>query len=381
MILRPYGLLIDGRLEIGLELRIEDGHILQIRPHTGVPDTYVVSPAFVNAHSHMEYRGLQGKIGQRQWWPWIRQITKLKMEEAEADVRRATLRASAENRATGVALIGEHSDRPYAGEAMAKNRLEGIIFQEVITFFESESPEEKLAAVERKAEKQRQDFDGPVVPNPHAVYSVDRGTLARFGRSNDPISIHLAESQAESEFTVTGGGPIGDFYREFGVPCEPTGVGVFQTAKALSLVRSGAQIVHGCDLSPGEIEELAASGASVAHCPRSNEALGCPRAPVREMLDAGVVVGLGMDSPASSGSIDVFQEMRSALATSEGRGAPLSAEEIWRMATVSGAESLSRKGWQIEEGSKAPLIKIHVEGAHRTEDVIEMGSPERVEWV
>ena len=49
MILRPYGMVIEGTFELGLEVVIEDGVIQQMRPHTGVPDLYILSPAFINA--------------------------------------------------------------------------------------------------------------------------------------------------------------------------------------------------------------------------------------------------------------------------------------------------------------------------------------------
>lgn len=358
-----------------------DGQIVEVRPHTGIPELYVVSPAFVNAHSHLEYRGLQGAIEEREFWPWIREITRLKPEQDLGQVRSDTHLAALENRRTGVALIGEHSDRPYSGEAMAKAGLQGVIFQEVITLLEREAPEEKLASVAEKAEHQRKAFAGDVQLNPHAIYTVDPGTLRKFGESKSPISLHLAETPDESAFTKSGEGPIAEFYRNTGVPFEPTGLSAFGAAKLYGLVRPGAQLVHCCDLSDAEIEELSGSGATVAHCPGSNAALGCPPAKVREMLDARIDVGLGLDSPASSGPIDMFEEMRCALKASLRRNAPVLAEEVWRMATSMGARSLGFQGWDIRRDSSVPLIKIHIPDALETEDLIERCSPGMVEWL
>lgn len=381
MTLRPFGIVLDGTLELGLEVELYARVIAEIRPHRGVPDPYILSPAFVNAHSHLEYRGFQGAMQETQWWPWIREITERKREQQIEDVRRDALLAAQENVRTGVGLIGEHTDRPVSAGALEAAKLPGVLFQEVITFFESEAPSEKLKTVADRAGLQRKAGCAPVHLNPHAVYTVDQDTLRRFGACSDPISLHLAESPEESRFTGEGAGPIAEMYQRFGVPFEPTGKSIYETARDLGLVRPGAQLVHCCDLSAAEIEDLAQRGATVAHCPRSNVALGCPTAKVREMLDAGITVGLGMDSPASGGPIDMFAEMRAAIEVSASRGAAVSAEEVWRMATSMGAATLGREGWAIQPGANIPLIKIHLDDADSIEDVILRGCPDKVERV
>ncbi len=384
-LIRPYGIVVDGGLELGHEFVVENGRVVEVRPHSGIPEPYVVSVPFVNAHSHLEYRGLLGAIEETEFWPWIREITRLKplqsMESVEAD----TFRAAEENRRTGVALIGEHSDRPYAGGALRKNDIGGWLFQELITLFERESPEAKRRCV---AERLAENLVGAPaaghiqgVVSPHALYTVDQDTLRDFGEGGARFSIHLAESPAESQLTRDGSGPIAEFYRSVGAPLLPTGESAFGRAKGLGLVRQGAQLVHCCDLSTDDVEDLARSRATVAHCPRSNAALGCPIAPIREMLDAGVQVGLGLDSPASSGPIDFFAEMRAAASAAKKRGRPISFEDIWRMSTSMGARSLWREDWDLRVGWQGPLIAVHVDGAHRIEDVILGGTPESVEWL
>ena len=89
------------------------------------------------------------------------------------------------------------------------------------------------------------------------------------------------------------------------------------------------------------------------------------------MLEAGVRVGLGLDSPASSGPIDVFAEMREAIASSHRLHEPIAPEAVWRMATEPLPWSPQRSEW----------IAIHIPDAHHTLDLIERGMPELVERV
>lgn len=381
MTLRPYGLVIAGRLDLGLELVLDDGVIQEIRPHTGVPDSYVISPAFVNAHSHLEYWGLMGKMDAAEYWPWIRQITAAKQEQTPEQVRQDCLEAARLNKESGVALIGEHNDRGFSGEALASAGIGGVLFQEVITT--NGVPEEKVRLSREAAAANQKAFQGPVRVSPHAYFTVHREVLREFGAGGDPFSIHVAETEAESQFTLSGEGVIADHYRKFERPFQPTGKTIVGTLDELGLVRKGAQFVHCCDISPDEALLLASRGVTVAHCPRSNVRLKCPPAPVREMLDAGVSIGLGMDSAASSGPIDMFEEMRAALDVSVGRRRPLAAEEVWLMATSMGAVSLpiETPAWEIEVGSSVPLIRIDLGSAMCTEDLIQSGTPASVSFV
>ncbi|MCH8979335.1 MAG: amidohydrolase family protein [Armatimonadetes bacterium] len=379
--LRPYGLVADGRLELGLEVVLgEGGAVSEIRPHTGVPDQYVLAPAFVNAHSHFEYRGLQGAVHESGYFAWIKALTKLKRAQSSAQVRQDCQLAAAENRACGVAFVAEHSDRPFSGEAMATQSLDGAIFQEVITFAESADPAEKLERVAESMRKNAQHFHGDIAMAPHAPWTVDTETLKALAESGERLSIHVAESVHENAYFKEARGPIADACAEVGIE-HPHGARTVAFLADLGYLRQGVQFVHACDVDPDEVALIASAGVSVAHCPRSNEALDCPRAPVREMLDAGVLVGLGLDSAASAGPIDMFAEMAAALRVSEGLGRPITPEEAWRAATTMGAECLGRSNWDVAVGSSAPLIKIHVQDAQHVEDLIVQGSPESIEWV
>lgn len=381
MVIRPYGLMVSGELCLGLELVREGRRIVEVRPHTGIPEPFVVSVPFVNAHSHLEYRGFQGKFEGLSYWDWIRELTRLKATQTAEEVRHDCFLAAKENRRTGVGLIGEHSDRPFSGEALASAGIGGVVFQEVITVFERESPEAKLEEIKQKAAENSMHFSGRVVLSPHALFTVDRWTLLMLGESAGPLSLHLAESVYEREFTEKGKGPIADFYQANGVSVEPFGLSPTATAASFGFVRHGLQLVHVCDLSAADLDLVAGQGASVAHCPRSNEALGCPRAPIQELLQKGVKVGLGMDSAASSGNVDMFEEMRSALDVSNLRGKSLSGENVWKMSTEMGAETLGFSDWKMEPGFEGEFIAIEIEDAQTAEELILRGSPEKVRWI
>ena len=135
----------------------------------------------------------------------------------------------------------------------------------------------------------------------------------------------------------------------------------------LGLVNPRLAAVHMTNLLPGEIEELAARGASVVHCPESNLKLASGLCPVSRLAAAGVNVALGTDGAASNNDLDMLGEMRTAallgkLAAGDATACP--AADVLRMATLGGARSLGlddRIG-SLEPGKSADAAAIDLRG-------------------
>jgi 5-methylthioadenosine/S-adenosylhomocysteine deaminase len=129
------------------------------------------------------------------------------------------------------------------------------------------------------------------------------------------------------------------------------------------LLRQGLSLAHCVHLSDGDIALLAASGVSVSHNPKSNSRYGNGVAPLRRLLDAGVVVGLGTDGPDSTFSCDIFEEARLAafLARATARDPlALTADEALGLATGGGARALGLEGQvgRLQAGSRADVIVV-----------------------
>lgn len=373
-------MLSGGRVETGLEVEVAEGCIQSVRPWSSAARAesgLLLSPAFVNAHSHLEYYDLLGKMPDLEYWSWIREITRIKQSRKFESVEGAAVSAAFANIATGVSAIGEWSDWPVSAAALTEARLDGRLFQEVITLAEADREEEKLEACTQKAAKAAQHSRLPVHITPHASYTTSRTVLQESARSSQPQSIHVCETEHENQFFEHGTGVIADFYRSMSIPFDAPGLRTVPYLDSLGLLKPTTQLVHCCAINESDIQIIARSGATAAHCPRSNRALGCPPAPVASLLRAGVSVGLGLDSAASSGPIDMFAEMRSALSTSALIDDSLSASQVWSMATELSAASifLSRE-WRIEAGLRPDLLLLSYRGDLDAQ--IREGSPEDV---
>jgi cytosine/adenosine deaminase-related metal-dependent hydrolase len=174
----------------------------------------------------------------------------------------------------------------------------------------------------------------------------DSAELAR--RLGLRLHTHLAETVEEEEYCR---GLFG---------CRPV-----EYLEQVGWLESDVWCAHCVHLSDEDVTALGRARVGVAHCPTSNLRLGAGVAPVRELLDAGVPVGLGVDGSASNERGDLFLEVKQALLVARGRGGPdaLTAREAFRLGTRGGAEVLGRGDLgSLEPGKAADLACWRLDG-------------------
>ncbi|MDN5764540.1 MAG: 8-oxoguanine deaminase [Humibacillus sp.] len=150
------------------------------------------------------------------------------------------------------------------------------------------------------------------------------------------LHTHLAETTDEAEFCR--------------VHFDKTPV---EYMESVGWVGDDVWFAHGIHFDEAGIDTLAGTGSAVAHCPSSNARLGAGVARTRALRDAGVMVGLGVDGPASNESSSMLEEARHALLFARATGGPtaLGVRDALEMATIGGAKVL---GWDDQIGSIEP---------------------------
>ncbi|MBO6656426.1 MAG: TRZ/ATZ family hydrolase [Pseudomonadales bacterium] len=185
---------------------------------------------------------------------------------------------------------------------------------------------------------------------PHAPYSVtDEGfeKVRLYSEQLDaPIHLHLHETTQE----------VRDAINE-------SGLRPVARMQELGLLSASLQAVHMTQLREDEIEQLAANGVQVVHCPESNMKLASGTCPVAQLVEAGVNVAIGTDGAASNNDLDMIQETRSASMLSKlasGDATSLSADQCLEMMTLGGARflGLSDDIGSLEPGKQADLCAI-----------------------
>lgn len=164
--------------------------------------------------------------------------------------------------------------------------------------------------------------------------------LAR--RKGVRLHTHLAETLDEETRCLA----------EFG--CTPA-----EYADKLEWLADDVWLAHTVHLAPAAIRRLGATRTGSAHCPTSNGRLGTGISPVRDLLDAGSPVGLGVDGAASNESGGLAEELHQSLMQARQRGGPtaLTVRQALWMGTMGGARCLGRERelGSLEPGKLADL--------------------------
>ncbi len=360
----------EGQVLSGHSVVIHDGKILALLPtddattrydaaeHVKLPDHALV-PGLVNLHTHAAMtllRGLSDDLPLMRWlqehvWPAEAKHV------SEQFVYDGSVLACAEMLRGGITTF---NDMYFFPGAAARAALEsgmraaiGIIAIEFPTAYASD-PDDYLRKGLAVRDELRDETRISFCMAPHAPYTVSDKTFERIMVMADeldlPVHVHMHETLEEIETSLSR-------HKE-----RP-----LARLNRLGLVGPRLIAVHSVHLDAGEIGLLAASSASIAHCPSSNLKLASGFAPVEQMRIAGINVGLGTDGAASNNRLDMFQEMRTAALLAKavcGRAEAMPASAALKAATLNGARALGleRQIGTITPGKQADLCAVSFEG-------------------
>jgi 5-methylthioadenosine/S-adenosylhomocysteine deaminase len=130
-------------------------------------------------------------------------------------------------------------------------------------------------------------------------------------------------------------------------------------------------VAHAVWLDDAEIELLAATGTSVAHCPCSNMKIASGPARIGDLRSAGVTVGLGSDGEKENNNLDLIEEMKFASLLQKVTLLDPTVGDPWdvlAMATIDGARALGldRETGSLEPGKRADVVTVWMGGLHTT---------------
>ena len=374
---------------------LQDGLIASIGPAQDLPDTadevidargHLVVPGLVNTHHHM-YQSLTRAVPAVQnaeLFGWLRGLYPIWAGLTPEMVRVSTQVAMAELLLSGCTTSSDHlyiyPNGVRLDDSIEAARAIGMRFVATrgsMSVGESagglppdslvEDEDAILIDTQRLIERYHDADHGAMTQvgvAPCSPFSVSRdlmktsAELAR--RYGVRMHTHLAENDHDVAYSL----------EKFG--CTPA-----QYAQDLGWTGADVWHAHCVKLDEPGISLFAATRTGVAHCPCSNMRLASGIAPVRQMLNAGVPVGLGVDGSASNDGANMLAEARQALllarlrksleaphTNAQGRTlfgcdtAPMemTARDALRLATRGGAQVLGRNDiGQLAPGMCADL--------------------------
>ena len=330
------------------------------RAHTGETidlGERVLLPGLINAHCHLDYTALRGKIAPRESFAdWIRAINAEKARLTDQDYIDSIDAGFAEAMRFGTTTIANLT---------AFSNLIAAIKEPVRTWWFGElidvrNPEQADGIVDDAVEHLMSASHWGLAP--HAPFTASTRLYARCEeiaqRNNVLLTTHLAESREETLMFRDGTGPAFDFLKGIGRQMDDCGRET-PVARFLRTRMIGERwiIAHLNELDAGDFELLqSAAKFHIVHCPRSHAFFGHAPFALQRLTDLGFNICLGTDSLASNSDLSLFAEMRELLRKEPG----LAPREALEMATIRGAAAIGQQNLLgvIRPGASADLIAL-----------------------
>jgi len=364
------------------DVAVDKGKIVDIKPNITLQaektldaSGCVISPGFINGHSHVYQSLIEGLGYDMHFNPWnwrflFPVVSKITPEDAKAS---ATL-AALEMIKNGVTTISDHwylhTDMENIYQVTDIFDQSGMRSQMVFGFLDetfagikSDSDEMTMVKSEDllidEARKFYETWHGKkrttVAMGPGSTEDISESLMLKVVALSKELDINLSTH-------VSGWIEINTYtIRQFGERD-------LEHFHSLGLTGPKGVMFHAVWLSDREIEIMAQTGTKVVHCPIANAYLGYGISPISHFLSRGITVGLGTDGAASY-TYDMLEVARTAgmlQKASKLDAEAVTAEELLEMLTIKGAKVLGidDEVGSLEIGKRADVIVVDFKKPH-----------------
>lgn len=350
-------------------------------------------PGLINAHCHLDYTSMAGKIPAPKYFPdWVKIMLSFKSHWSCSEFAESWLSGAKMLLNGGVTTVADIESvpelLPQVWEAtplrvisclemtgVKNQRLAGDVLGETLGIIDH------LPNIDRKH----------AALSPHSLYATQpdliRASVQTAAERQFRLTTHLSESESEFQMFCDGKGPFFDWLKGQRKMDDCGKGSPVRLAHEYRLLSPTFLAVHVNYLAPGDAEIIGRSGTHVAHCPRSHEYFGHDPFPYESLIAVGTNIALGTDSLASirktggqAPELSLWEEMRSFAASHPGVGP----KEIFGMVTQNAARALGMEDriGTLKPGFAADVIaKTHLGPVHEKrllEELLHSGSVREV---
>jgi len=320
----------------------------------------IIMPGLINTHTHAAMVAFRGLADDLPLMTWLNEyIFPAEGKLDEEKVYRATLLACSEMIMSGTTCFCDMYLFEDAVARAAKRSGMRAVVGEVLYDFPSPNYgpiEQGFAYSEMLIKKWKNDPLIKIAVEPHSPYLCSPDLLKKassIAKSHDlRLIIHVSETESEvknmkDKYGLTPVGHLAD----------------------VGILAPNLLACHCVALTDEDILLLRQFDVKVSHNPESNMKLASGIAPIPELLETGICVGLGTDGCASNNNLDLFQEMDTAAKLHKVNTfdpTVLDSTTVLKMCTIEAARALGLEEvtGSLEIGKKADIIVLDTQKPH-----------------
>lgn len=325
--------------------------------------TGIVTPGFVNTHTHLSEALATGMGSELRLFQWGEHIVgPLGEVLTSEDAREGTALRSIELLLSGVTTVNDMFVHGNPSEQASLGVVDGLVtsgLRGVVSFGAEDLPggpgSQPWASVERILDEQYA-LESAAQATELVSFRYGVGTL--LGQSDALLDVGTAACHDRGWAVHTH---LHETREELAASDERWGQRTAEHAESIGLLARPLIAGHAVWVTDSDIELLVRRSTSVAHNPIANMILGSGVAPIPRLIEAGIPVGIGTDGAASNDSQNMLEAIKFAALLQKVSSldpAAMTADTALELATIGGARALGMDHLigSLDGGKRADVV-------------------------
>ena len=321
----------------------------------------VIMPSMVNTHVHLEFSANKTTLVYGDFVKWLKSVISnrdILKKNCDNNCYETAIEDMLES---GVLIFGAVSS---FGDDMAScfEAPQKVVYFNEILGSHPDMVDEIKSDFDKRVQKSFELKSETFIPalSVHAPYST-HPLLAKYvtnlaKKDNLLVSTHFMESKAEREWLDSGSGEFKEFLNAFNKNAKP----MYSPMEYLGLFEGcKTTFVHANCCTQEEYEKISSLDSYISHCLVSNRVLNNPLLDLKTVIQNNIPLCIGTDGLSSNISLNIWDELRSALFAHMDFDVLKLAKYLLIAATRNGAYALGLKdSAYLKNGKNADLITI-----------------------
>ncbi len=326
-----------------------DAKVIECEPYS------VLMPGLINPHVHLEFSANKTTLQYGEFIAWLNSVIEHRDALSQKCDEACMDKVLDEMLQSGTTTIGAISSFGVDLNSCVKTPMNVVYFNEVL----GSNPAavdalygDFLGRLEESRRCEDTNFTAAIsIHSPYSTHPILAKKALEISKARDMVvSTHFMESQAERDWIDSGDGLFKSFFENFLPNAKPVNKGIsylelFKEQKVL--------FTHATKATDTELELMNSLG-SITHCPVSNRLLGNGKLDINKVEN----LTLGTDGLSSNNSLNMWNEMRSAVMMHVEEEPNVLAKRLMLAATSNGAKALDKNSGMIKEGYDADMIVL-----------------------